>query len=341
MYFMQRPAVGPDGTVYANDVNGNLYAISESGALRWVVKAGSAFAPVSRGSDGTIYVADMNVVTAVNPNGTIKWRFTDPGAGQGVIAGPNVGPDGNIYVVNDYGGLGAFALSPEGQLLWNDPGFSEGGQLGQEIVFGSNQAYFGFDMAGTGTQGTLFGYTQDGAQAFATLLNYEPGQPAAGPFGTIYARNGGTLGAFGPDGNLRWSYGDSFDNYQSAPDVARDGTIYVAKYVSQLHAVRPDGSQKWVVNLNQSAVTGPVASPKGNLIVVSGYNFGAPGAIRAVSAAGALVWEVPLPQEDGGSIWPTTRARFNADGSMVYVGMSGNSYSEEPYTYLYAVTTAP
>jgi hypothetical protein len=42
--------------------------------------------------------------------------------GQGVIAGPTVGPDGNVYVISDYGGLGAFALSPAGQLLWSNSG---------------------------------------------------------------------------------------------------------------------------------------------------------------------------------------------------------------------------
>ncbi len=341
MYFWQRPAVGADGTIYANDVGGNLYALSPTGGLKWLVKAGSAFAPVTLGADGTIYVADMSIVTAVNPNGTIKWRFTDPGIGQGVIAGPNVGPDGNIYVVNDIGGLGAFALSPSGELLWNDPGFSQGGQLGQEIVFGSGQAYFGFNMNGTGTQGTLFGYTLDGNQAFATWLNIDPGQPAVGPQGTIYAKNGGTLGAFDDDGNLIWSYGDSFDNYQSAPDVAVDGSIYVTKYVSQLHAVDPTGQRRWTFNVNHNVATGPIASPTGDMVVLSGNNFGAPGSIKAISKRGTLLWEVPLPQENGGFIWPGSRARFNANGSMVYLGMTGNSYAADPYTYLYAVSTAP
>ena len=55
-----------------------------------------------------------------------------------MIAGPTVGPDGNIYVISDFGGLGAFALSPAGQLLWSNPGnptFIERGQIGAEIVF--------------------------------------------------------------------------------------------------------------------------------------------------------------------------------------------------------------
>ena len=54
----------------------------------------------------------MNTITAIAPDGSIRWTYTEPSVGQGVIAGPTVGPDGNIYVISDYGGLGAFALSP-------------------------------------------------------------------------------------------------------------------------------------------------------------------------------------------------------------------------------------
>ena len=72
-----------------------------------------------------------------------------------MIAGPTVGPDGNIYVISDYGGLGAFALSPAGQLLWSNPGnptFSEYGQLGAEIVFGSGRLYAAFDEYARGPE---------------------------------------------------------------------------------------------------------------------------------------------------------------------------------------------
>ncbi len=72
--------------------------------------------------DGTVYVASGSTITAIAPDGSIRWAFTDPGNGQGVIAGPTVGPDGNIYVVTDFGGTGAFALSPSGQVVWTNPG---------------------------------------------------------------------------------------------------------------------------------------------------------------------------------------------------------------------------
>jgi len=148
-YVLHRPAVGPDGGVVVASSTGNVYSLTAEGALRWVVPAGAD--GLSIGEDGTVYVGSMNTITAIAANGSVRWTFTEPSVGQGVIAGPTVGPDGNIYVISDYGGLGAFALSPEGKLLWSNPGdptFAENGQLGVEIVFGSGRLYGAFDSVG-------------------------------------------------------------------------------------------------------------------------------------------------------------------------------------------------
>ena len=53
---------------------------------------------------------------ALNPDGTTKWTYT-PEPADGLLAGPAVGPDGTIFAVQeelDFGGLGAFALNPDG-----------------------------------------------------------------------------------------------------------------------------------------------------------------------------------------------------------------------------------
>ena len=143
---VNRPVVGPDGGVVVASSTGNVYSLTADGALRWVRAAGSD--GLSIGADGTVYVGSMSTITAIAPNGSIRWSYTEPSVGQGVIAGPTVGPDGNIYVISDYGGLGAFALSPAGELLWSNSGnptFIEYGQLGAEIVFGSGHLYGAFD----------------------------------------------------------------------------------------------------------------------------------------------------------------------------------------------------
>ena len=89
-----------------------------------------------------------------------------------MIAGPTVGPDGNVYVISDFGGLGAFALSPAGQLLWSNPGipsFSERGQLGAKIVFSSGRMFAAFDEVSFAPS-TIFGLSLQGTQQWARPL---------------------------------------------------------------------------------------------------------------------------------------------------------------------------
>ena len=111
-YVLHRPAVGPDGGVVVASSSGDVYSLTAAGLL-----AGS-FAPgarrASRSARTEPSTSAVNTITAIASNGSIRWTFTEPSVGQGVIAGPTVGPDGNIYVISDYGGLGAFALSPAG-----------------------------------------------------------------------------------------------------------------------------------------------------------------------------------------------------------------------------------
>lgn len=109
-YTLGRAAVGADGIVYVEGVDGNLYALAPDGALKWIHRTGlrGGYGPVAVGLDGTIYMASLDPrpdgvlgnygsIHAVNPDGTKKWVFVDT-AGT-IIAGPSVGPDGNIYAV--------------------------------------------------------------------------------------------------------------------------------------------------------------------------------------------------------------------------------------------------
>lgn len=105
-------AVAPKGTIYVAGRNGSLYAVRPDGTLDWALSiservSGSAeLSPPAVGNDGTIYVGDVlgsydernspPPLTAVVPNGTVRWR-TKIGRGvKGVIL-PT--PDAGVYVV--------------------------------------------------------------------------------------------------------------------------------------------------------------------------------------------------------------------------------------------------
>ncbi|HEX9919458.1 MAG TPA: PQQ-binding-like beta-propeller repeat protein, partial [Pyrinomonadaceae bacterium] len=285
-YVLHRSGIGPDGTIYLNDVNGRLYALSPDGGLKWVFRAGKVgyVGPVTVGTDGTVYVAglvpknpatacqlgdnivDVDGVFAVNPDGTQKWLFDK--TCQGIIAGPNVGPDGKIYAVSDTLGIGAFALNPDGTLAYAVDRFGEHGPLGEEIVFGPaapglapSQQYFQFD------NGSLFGYTLQGRRVFS-YPTVTTGQPAAGlRTGSVYTVGfpvgaGFRLFSLTPQGAVRWQAPIQPVSGLSAPDAPPGETsVYVVQDQYRLHRVNPaDGSVVWTFT-DGEILFAPVASP--------------------------------------------------------------------------------
>ena len=365
-YLLQRPAVGPDGTVVAHDPAGNVYALSPDGGLKWIFRTqGFASGPPSIGADGTVYVAAGSTIYAI-ANGALKWSFTEPAGGQGVIVGPTVGPDGNIYAVTDFGGVGALALSPKGQLLWSNVGnpiLDENGQLGAEVAFGKSQPggdarlFVGVDR-GVPTGGVLRSFTLGGTQSWAMAAGgVDNGgmqgqrQPVVGPDGTVYMTSwstfrdpcdGSCLYAFDPaSGAPKWTYSVFPSNGMSEPTVGSDGTIYVGRSLSFLDAVTPAGTTKWSI-FDGGILAHPTVNPQ-NTQVLAGEapNYGEPGNVRAFSARdGHFLWQEALPSENGGFQVLDSRPRFAPDGQTAYFGTFISApNSPDQYANLYAVDT--
>ena len=78
-YVLHRPVVGPDGGVVVASSSGNVYSLTADGVLRWVRGAGSD--GLSIGADGTVYVGSMNTITAIAPDGSTRWAYTEPSVG--------------------------------------------------------------------------------------------------------------------------------------------------------------------------------------------------------------------------------------------------------------------
>ena len=353
-YVLSRPAVGPDGGVVVASSSGDVYSLTADGALRWVVPSVGSYGGPSIGADGTTYVGSGSTITAIAPNGSVRWTYTEPTAGQGVIAGPTVGPDGNIFVISDYGGLGAYALSPTGQLLWSNPGnptFSEYGQLGAEIVFGPLGLYAAFDEVAVAPS-TMFGLSLGGTQQWARPLGgsddmfmQQQRQPAIGADGSLYltamgGANGWGLRRVDPsNGNVLWNYSPWPSNGMSPPSVGPDGSVYFSRSLAYLESVASNGQSRWTFS-DGSIVDQPAVSPDGSVVVAGNRpNFGEPGSARGWNAStGALAWQVDLPNEDGGYQIVETQPRFSADSGTAYFGtavLAGN----DNYSYLYAVDT--
>jgi outer membrane protein assembly factor BamB len=357
-YVSQRPAVGPDGTIVVQDPFGHVYALSPDGALKWIFKTGGADGEPSIGADGTVYVAAMNTIFALAADGTLKWTFTEPGDGQGVLVGPTVGPDGNIYAVTDYGGLGALALSPAGQFLWSNLGnpiFREMAQQGAEVAFGPSHAggaidqlYASTDLGGpqggflhaltfTGTER----WSVPGAGVEGSMLGQQ--QPTVGRDGTVYLTAAGAMMAFdSATGAFRWSYIPWPANGFSEPTVGPDGTIYVGRSLAYLDAVSPNGTAKWSI-MDGGVLAHPTVNSTGTVIVAGQQsNYGEPGFVHAYDpATGAVKWSLGLPPEYGSFQVVETRPRFAADGNTVYFGtFISDPNSADQYANVFAVDTS-
>lgn len=351
----KRPAVAPDGTIYAQDTDATLYALSASGELIWSLDLGDVGneGPVVVGLDGTVYAPvnplgpDTQIV-ALAADGTVRWTFTDSG-GQGLIAGPTIGPDGNLYAVTDQGGVGAFSLTPDGAVRWSaagDPPFAEHGQLGIDIVFGPDRLFVNFDEWSQHPTSLFYGLGLDGDQLFAVGRPLDPAQGVATPQATVVlpvwsASAGKRLGAYDFDGNLLWTAMGPLTNSISAPDVGPDGTIYVVRNLHELHAFGPDGQSLWMID-GAGSLRDPVVSPDGSLIVISGSQEGSgPAFVKAFATdGGALVWEEVIPNENGAGVLPWTRPLFSQDGSLALVGAEPLSNPDENlHFYLYAFDT--
>jgi outer membrane protein assembly factor BamB len=351
-YVLHPPAVGPDGGVVVASSTGDVYSLTAGGDLRWVVRSVGADGGPSIGADGTVYVASIHTITAIAADGSIRWRYTEPSSGQGVIAGPTVGPDGNIYVISDLGGVGAFALSPAGELLWSNPGnptFAERGQLGAEIVFGSGGLYAAFDEFGVAAS-TMFGLSLGGAQQWASAiagsddpLMQQQRQPATGPDGSLYltgmgGENGWSLFRVDPgSGDVLWNRSPSPANGMSAPSVGPDGSVYFSRSLGYLDSVTPTGQPRWTFS-DGSIIDHPAVSPDGSAVVAGVRpNFGQPGSVRAWNAAtGTVGWQLELPDENGGHQVLYTQPRFSADGRTAYFGTAILGGGDQ-LSFLYAV----
>ena len=360
LYIQSRPAVSTiDGTVYAAGVEGHLYALTPAGGIKWIFNAGrpNSLQPVSTGADGVIYFSVEPFVYAINPDGSLKWTFTDPGFAR-VFAGPTVGPDGNIYGATEdagLGGVGAFVLAPNGNLISNLPGFNTRAGYGSiEIAFGPvNHWYFTTNASGAvNNAGAVFAFPLG-----STGLIWSEsavGQPRVQPSGNVVVGDGDPIHpgiqAFDQNGALVWrSLGEMPGSRlpgvdaQTALDVGPEGNIYVGTLTfgtgSHLTSLNSDGTLRWQFQDNGIA-SSPAVNEQNTVVVFSAYDFSTPSRVHALTTAGELLWTENLPAENGGFVHTISEPRFSSDGATTYIGTDVNDYASDPYSYLYAFDTA-
>lgn len=362
---IQHAAVGSDGVVVAQD-DSATYAINPDGSLRWVSlaaggKDGGGGRAIDFGADGTIYcgiaiVGDAYApVVALNPDGSTRWIFESGTANSTLVAGPNVGPNGNIFGIEDAadGGLGAFALDPAGNLLWSNQGDplldrTLPPSTISEIVFGADRLHAGVVFRRSGNNPVTYTFDLNGAQLWTTwgLQPHAFVFPVVDPFNRVILGSGQVgLLALSPDRDRQWL--SPHPNGISAiarPAIDSSGFLYSGDFVGvDLWSLNPDGSTRWVrppeaaTYFNELGVT-----PDDSVIVAGGSDVPDGGAgegwVRGFSSAdGAQLWQVDLLEENGLSQFVSSRRpAFSADSQTAYVTTHFEG-SANDYGYVVAI----
>lgn len=268
---VQGVAIDGRGVLYFGDYDGYLQAVDANGTRLWrnlvpISYAWNNFhiltAPVI-GSDGTIYIAVTAALLAVNPDGSLRWKYEapracelcDPPEFQDVI--PAIAPDGTVYVLvrKPYGQEtlgGLFALNPNGTLRWQIPAFPEGNPLGISVADdGTIYTYDGFYH---------YALTSTGALKWAIPVSVSGGSflycglfltfPTIGAEGTVYVElerdQQCSLAALNPiDGTIKWRFpGLTVRGAVTTIPVDSRGVVYVNSGAT-LFALNPDGSIRW------------------------------------------------------------------------------------------------
>ncbi len=346
---VQFVARGEDGSIYTSDGLG-LYALSPDGGLKWFLAGAGGGRPISFGADGTIYTGgtSLGLVTAVSPEGELLWAFENPLPGYALLAGPNVGPDGAVYAVQDSNaggaGMGHFSLTPEGGLRYSDVIFFSFAGGNSEITFGDGQWYGSWETTASGPASvrTFDMATGDLLWTASDIGVSAQGYPVLDSTGRLLFRWGQVgVVAVTADGEPDWiaSHPGS-TSLLLQPTVGASGTLYTADSLGvQLWALTPEGETVWTGPDTGDLIYRLQATPDETLLLGSGVTgFGEPLWTRGYDTDdGSLVWHHNFPPENGVDQFSSTWApAFTPDSQTAYL-TTGFVGDVNDYGYLHAL----
>ncbi len=272
--FKTMPVAGPDGSVYVAGENKRVYAISETGTVRWQfkdtekIKGGISLFTSADGAASTLYVVnESGTVTALNAaDGALKWRYTYNNKSAGDAGSPPViAENGTIYIVLENGHV--LALNPEGTLDWvyvQEKGreFEYAPQIGPDgAVYVVNEKE---DVIALYPDGQIK-YQFETEKKITAV-------PVIADDGTLFVPVSEHLYALNSDGSVRFKFtAPQKGKFESQPTLAPDGSqLYIAMKEKWLFAVSTDtGELAWQYNSDSDLNTSPLVESNGDIHLVS------------------------------------------------------------------------
>jgi outer membrane protein assembly factor BamB len=333
-----RTAAAQSLPAYHGDAQRTGYTLARGPAtpvLKWRLDLqGEVISSPVLGGDGTIYLGSVirddrhpqHFITAVNPDGTVKWRFATGWRDTQTMSSPAIGADGRIYVGAQDGYF--YALNPDGTLAWR---FAAASPVQQHpVVANDGTVYVGID-------GRLHAFNPDGTVRWTADLGYNlPGGPSLSPDGeTIYAFGytpagpTATLYAFRRDGTVRWQYSGFYGYYPalSPPTVAADGTVMVLS--GQVVALDPNGVQRWRCEPSAafySSYASVAVNPEGEVVFAVNWY------LAKINPNGSRQWQLDFAGGQFGNELESTLSAptIDADGN-IYLGLGTGKRWTRPW----------
>ena len=253
------PSLGPDGTVYITTVtkDSKTHIVSldpDKGKKKWQSIASQGFTAeywvshIAVSSDGMIYVAAADNLSAFAASGIKKWTFQFP-ANFGTVA-PSLSPDEKTIYVYRRNRDGLYAFNIDGTLKWHDksPYYSD---FSSPTVASDGTIYL-LDAA----EQNLHAINPDGKKKWTTHFSNKhvgTSNVAIGKDGTLYmdiansgSSNGGMIyGINQKDGGVKWKFEIKDGYIGTAIAVDGRGNLYYAAGDATIYCLKPDGALQW------------------------------------------------------------------------------------------------
>jgi hypothetical protein len=278
-YLYAGVAIGPDSTIYFAALNRSygLYALKSNGGFKWKLtdslKIGIGHSTPLIANDGTIYITGGSYgnLTAINPDGKIKWLFK---ADKWVYhLGIGIDKTGVMYFVSAIGTL--YAIDKNGNQLWT---ISNSDFLHYDITT------YTFSPDGKtlyipGNKTTLYALdigTKTIKWSFGSGVSYA--SPIVDSDGNVYLLTSSPdfysgkpcLFSLSSDGKVKWVYNHNNNRANdhfgySDATIDKDGNIYFA--FDTLYAVDYKGNIKWKKSLDVKCISPLICDNEGNIFI--------------------------------------------------------------------------
>lgn len=313
------PAIAEDGTIYAGDVGGYLYAFNPDGTEKWRFLCGVDGDDIyggcpAIGADGTIYVgSDSKNMYAINPDGTKKWSFA---TGNKIFGSASIASDGTIVFGSRDGNV--YALNTDGSQKWV---FTTGGEVkSSPAIDADGIIYIGsFDD-------NVYAINPDGTEKWRVTTGGDvESNPVIGVGGMIYFGSADNkFYAVNKDGAISWTFDFAGEKCIGNAVVDNQGTVYVGARDKIFYAFNSDGSVKWKFTGAAKRFLYSSASIDANGIIYTGNEDG--GLYALDMETGDLKWDLNFV----GSIFSSPTIGSNGE---LYFGIIANNGASEPKFY--------